>query len=137
MPSLYTQYYIPHQMIVIKKHRHAKPCIPLIHSGSALAITLSFIALPLGLITYIWLRGLHRLTWDGWSWESLREWKQFVGLALPGLLMVCCELWCFEISAILAGAISDVQLGINSVMIQLLSNTFQVRVLNYTCMKEK
>ena len=41
--------------------------------------------------------------------------------------MVCCELWCFEISAILAGAISEVQLGINSVMIQLLANTFQVR----------
>ena len=91
-----------------------------------MAITLSFIALPLVLMAYVRLRGLHRLTWGGWSWESLREWRQFAGLAIPGLLMVCCELWCFEISAVLAGAISEVELGINTVMIQLLANTFQV-----------
>ena len=96
------------------------------HSGSAIALTTSFILLPLLLVAYIWWRGLHHRTWGGWSWESLRDWGQFVRLAVPGLLMVCCEQWCFEISAILTGAIDEVQLGINSVMIQLLSSTFQV-----------
>ena len=97
-------------------------------SGSAIAITISFIVLPLGLIVYIRVRGLHRQTWDGWSWESLKGWKQFVGLAVPGLLMVVCEAWCFEISAVLTGAISEVQLGVNTVLIQLLANTFQVGI---------
>ena len=60
-----------------------------LRSGSALAITLSFFCIAPE-VDY-----LHPATWSLLSdlgWLELGEWRQFVGFALPGLLMVYCEL---------------------------------------------
>ena len=78
------------------------------------------------LIVYMCARGLHKQTWGGWSWESLSEWGQYVKFGVPGLLMVCCEWWSFEITAIVAGSIDETQLGINSIIMNLTSMIFTV-----------
>ena len=78
------------------------------------------------LLAYVYARGLHKQTWGGWSWESLQEWMQYIKLGLPGVLMLCCEWWSFEITAIVAGSIDETQLGINAILMSLQSLLFMV-----------
>lgn len=95
--------------------------------GAAVSMVLASAASPLLLLGYIWLRRLHRQTWGGWSWESLRGWGQFARFAFPGLMMVVFE-WCsIEISTFVAGSISQTQLGISSVVANLLNVIYMVR----------
>ncbi len=91
-----------------------------------MAMVLSFTSAPLLLLIYMYARGLHKQTWDGWCWDSLGEWWQYIKLGAPGLLMLCCEWWSFEIVAFVAGSINETELGINSVLISLLSILFMV-----------
>lgn len=39
------------------------------------------------------LRGQPDSPWHGWSWAALRGWGQYLGLALPSVLMICCKWW--------------------------------------------
>lgn len=57
----------------------------------------------------------------GWSWESLRDWWQFLKLGLPGTAQICVEWISFEISAFVLGSISEVQLGLNALIISILT----------------
>ena len=35
--------------------------------------------------------------------EVFQEWRQFVAVALSGMLMICLESWTFEIGAVIIG----------------------------------
>lgn len=63
----------------------------------------------------------------GWSWESLNEWGQFLKLGIPGLAMTCLEWVSFEIAAFVLGSISEVELAVNSIMVNVLMVIFMVR----------
>ncbi|KAM6960537.1 multidrug and toxin extrusion protein 1 [Aplochiton taeniatus] len=88
-------------------------------SGSAAANTLSQISMAAMLYAYILWRGLHKATWAGWSKECLLEWGSFIRLAIPSMLMLCVEWWCYEIGGFLAGLISEVELGAQSIIYEL------------------
>ncbi|XP_056302390.1 multidrug and toxin extrusion protein 1-like [Danio aesculapii] len=88
--------------------------------GSAAANTISQYSLAVILYTYIRCMGLHKATWDGWSWDCLQEWGSFICLAIPSMLMLCAE-WTYEIGGFLAGLISEVELGAQSIVYQLAS----------------
>uniref|UniRef100_A0A8D0D136 Multidrug and toxin extrusion protein n=1 Tax=Sander lucioperca TaxID=283035 RepID=A0A8D0D136_SANLU len=88
-------------------------------AGSAAANTISQYALAVFLFVYICSRGLHKATWDGWSKDCLQEWGPFLLLAIPSMLMHCLEWWLFEISGFLAGIISEVELGAQSIAYEL------------------
>ncbi|XP_047248575.1 multidrug and toxin extrusion protein 1 isoform X2 [Girardinichthys multiradiatus] len=87
--------------------------------GSAIANTLSVFSLAGFLYAYIIWKGLHKTTWGGWSKECLCDWKSYIYLAIPGMVMMCIEWWTFEIGVFLAGLISEVELGTQSVVFQL------------------
>ncbi|XP_053729294.1 multidrug and toxin extrusion protein 1-like isoform X4 [Synchiropus splendidus] len=87
--------------------------------GSAIANLLSQYLMAVVLYGYILWRGLHKSTWKGWSRECLEDWGQFMHLAIPSLLMVCVEWWTYEIGGFLAGIISEVELGAQSVVYQI------------------
>lgn len=75
--------------------------------------------LPTALVIfYIRIRNLHKLTWGGWSLESLNEWGQFLKLALPGMAMMCLEWWALEVASFVAGAISEEELATNAAWFQ-------------------
>nr|XP_055036432.1 multidrug and toxin extrusion protein 1-like isoform X1 [Misgurnus anguillicaudatus] len=93
-------------------------------TGSAAANTISQYSLAVFLYVYIRWRGLHKATWDGWSRDCLQEWGAFVRLALPSMLMLCVELWTFEIGGFLAGLISEAELGAQSIVYALATFTF-------------
>ncbi|KAK9955701.1 hypothetical protein ABG768_015560 [Culter alburnus] len=88
-------------------------------AGSAAANAISQYSLAVILYVYIQCMGLHKATWDGWSRDCLQEWGAFIHLALPSMLMLCVDWWTFEIGGFLAGLISEVELGAQSVIYEL------------------
>ena len=62
----------------------------------------------------------------GWSTECLQEWGPFLRLAIPSMLMLCLEWWLYEIAGFLAGIISEVELGAQSIVYQLASIAYMV-----------
>ncbi|XP_031428469.1 multidrug and toxin extrusion protein 1 [Clupea harengus] len=85
-------------------------------AGSAAANSISQYALAVFLYIYIVWKGLHKATWDGWSKDCLQEWGGYINLALPSMLMLCVEWWTYEIGGFLAGLISEVELGAQSIV---------------------
>lgn len=62
----------------------------------------------------------------GWSVDCLQEWGPFLKLAIPSMLMICLEWWLYEIASFLAGVISEVELGAQSVVYELSSIAYMV-----------
>uniref|UniRef100_A0A3B4F750 Multidrug and toxin extrusion protein n=1 Tax=Pundamilia nyererei TaxID=303518 RepID=A0A3B4F750_9CICH len=93
-------------------------------AGSAAANAISQYLLAAVLFIYMYLRGLHRATWAGWSLDCLQEWGPFVQLAVPSMLMLCLEWWMFEVGGFLAGVISEAELGSQSI-------TYELSILAY------
>ncbi|KAE8290982.1 Multidrug and toxin extrusion protein 1 [Larimichthys crocea] len=60
----------------------------------------------------------------GWSLDCLQEWGLFTQVAIPSMLMLCLEWWTFEIGGFLAGVISKVELGAQSVVYQMVTIAF-------------
>ncbi|KAJ8386228.1 hypothetical protein AAFF_G00175480 [Aldrovandia affinis] len=88
-------------------------------AGSAAANSISQYSLAVFLFIYIHWKGLHKATWGGWSKDCLQEWGSFIHLAIPSMLMLCSEWWIYEIGGFLAGLISEVELGAQSIAYQL------------------
>lgn len=95
-------------------------------SSVSISMVLAMYISVIFLVLYIKWRGLHKLTWGGWSLESLRNWGLFMKLALPGFLMIAFEWWTFEISVLVSGSIDEIQLGVNTVLIQIGTICFMV-----------
>uniref|UniRef100_A0AAQ4RLX3 Multidrug and toxin extrusion protein n=1 Tax=Gasterosteus aculeatus aculeatus TaxID=481459 RepID=A0AAQ4RLX3_GASAC len=85
-------------------------------AGSAVANSVSQFAMVVVLYSYIMWKGLHKATWGGWSKECLQDWGSYIHLAVPSMLMMCVEWWTYEIGGFLAGLISEVELGTQSVV---------------------
>ncbi|XP_038670746.1 multidrug and toxin extrusion protein 1-like [Scyliorhinus canicula] len=94
--------------------------------GSAAANVASQYCQAILLFGYIRWKKLHVETWEGWSTDCLQEWGLFIRLAISSMLMLCIEWWSYEIGAFLAGIISDVQLGAQCVLLQILSMVYMV-----------
>ncbi|XP_028274918.1 multidrug and toxin extrusion protein 1 [Parambassis ranga] len=88
-------------------------------AGSAIANTVSQFSMAGILYAYIMWKGLHKATWGGWSMECLQDWGSFIRLAIPGMVMLCVEWWTYETGSFLAGLISEVELGAQSVVYEL------------------
>lgn len=85
-------------------------------TGSALANSLSQIAICLLLYGYIRWKKLHRRTWGGWSIDCLQDWDSYMKLAFPSAVMTCLEWWIWEIGGFLAGILGEVDLAAQHVM---------------------
>uniref|UniRef100_A0A3B3ZX68 Solute carrier family 47 member 2 n=1 Tax=Periophthalmus magnuspinnatus TaxID=409849 RepID=A0A3B3ZX68_9GOBI len=68
------------------------------------------------------------LSLSGWSMECLREWGLFLSLALPSMVMMCSEWWLYEVGSFLAGLISEVELGAQSVIYELAIVVFMMPI---------
>ncbi|NXM27823.1 S47A2 protein, partial [Oxyruncus cristatus] len=62
----------------------------------------------------------------GWSRDCLLDWGSFIWLAVPSMIMMCIEWWTFEIGSFLAGLLSVVELGAQSVIYELASAAYMV-----------
>lgn len=94
--------------------------------GASLALTLINTVVPVVLLLYIRARGLHKLTWGGWSWASLQDWAEYAKLGLGGFALTASEWWAFEVSVLVTGSIDKTQLAVNTVVIQLATIIYMV-----------
>ncbi|XP_031728409.1 multidrug and toxin extrusion protein 1 [Anarrhichthys ocellatus] len=92
--------------------------------GSAIANSLSHIAICLLLYGYIRWKKLHQLTWGGWSTDCLQEWGAYMKLAIPSTCMICFEWWMWEIGGFLAGVLGEVDLAAQHVLVEVGAITF-------------
>ncbi|RLV97092.1 hypothetical protein DV515_00012104 [Chloebia gouldiae] len=94
--------------------------------GSAWANMVSQYTQIILLVLYMWWKKIHVKTWGGWSRQCLVDWGSFIWLAVPGMVMMCIEWWTFEIGSFLAGLISVVELGAQSVIYELACVAYMV-----------
>ncbi|KAJ7422174.1 Multidrug and toxin extrusion protein 2 [Willisornis vidua] len=94
--------------------------------GSAWANTVSQYTQAILLFLYMWWKKIHVKTWGGWSRDCLLDWGSFIWLAVPGMIMLCIEWWTFEIGSFLAGLLSVVELGAQSVINELSCAAYMV-----------
>ena len=64
---------------------------------------------------------------------SLNDWWQFLKLGIPGMAMICLEWTSYEIAVFVLGSIGEVELAINSILVNVLVLMFMVRDTYYTC----
>uniref|UniRef100_A0AAX7UZ03 Multidrug and toxin extrusion protein n=1 Tax=Astatotilapia calliptera TaxID=8154 RepID=A0AAX7UZ03_ASTCA len=95
-------------------------------AGSAAASAISQYLLASVLFIYMYLRGLHKATWAGWSLDCLQEWGPFARLAVPSMLMLCLEWWVVEVGGFLAGVISEAELGAHLISYELTVTAYMV-----------
>ncbi|KAA8586949.1 hypothetical protein FQN60_000785, partial [Etheostoma spectabile] len=92
----------------IQQAVHLTNQVPVV-SGSAIAHSLSQIAICLMLFGYIRWKALHQQTWGGWSTDCLQDWGSYMKLAIPSTFMVCFEWWIWDIGGFLAGVLAVFQ----------------------------
>lgn len=54
--------------------------------------------------------------WNGWSWESLKNLWGFMKIVILGIVSVGAEWWAFEIIALMAGSMGQVQASAQSIV---------------------
>ncbi|KAI4815424.1 hypothetical protein KUCAC02_005569 [Chaenocephalus aceratus] len=86
-------------------------------AGSAAANAISQYCMATTLFAYIIWKDLHKPTWGGWTKECLQDWGSYMYLAIPSMVMMCVEWWSYEIGSLLAGLISEVELGAQSIVL--------------------
>ncbi|OCT94987.1 multidrug and toxin extrusion protein 2-like [Xenopus laevis] len=88
--------------------------------GASVAITVGSLFECTVLYLYIWLKKIHVETWPGWTTECLKEWRVFLALGIPNMLMTGIESWAYEIAIILTGLISLAELGAQTILYQMI-----------------
>ncbi|OIW11936.1 hypothetical protein TanjilG_02143 [Lupinus angustifolius] len=78
--------------------------------GAALANSISYWVNVLMLSLYVKFSPSCKETWTGFSKEALQNIPQFLLLAIPSAVMVCLEMWSFELMVLLSGLLPNPKL---------------------------
>jgi multidrug resistance protein, MATE family len=96
--------------------------------GAAIAESVTFVLLVVGLVAWISKRRLHIGAWRPWSRESfaLRGVLQTLRLGVPVSLQIAFEAWAFSIAALMAGWIDTRAVGSHQLALNLVILTFML-----------
>lgn len=83
-------------------------------------------------MVFVCLLFFFKLLPAGWTLDCLQEWGLFIKLAIPSMLMICLSWWIFEIGGFLAGVISEVELGAQSIAYQLCIVAYMVTFFHFS-----
>jgi multidrug resistance protein, MATE family len=102
------------------------PALGLVGAGVASAITRT--SLAVGLIAWTWIRGLHRGAWQPWSARAFdpRGLLEVLRYGVPVGVQYTLEVWVFQVSTLLAGALGRNELAAHSIVLNIASVTFMV-----------
>uniref|UniRef100_A0A5B7B3R0 Protein DETOXIFICATION n=1 Tax=Davidia involucrata TaxID=16924 RepID=A0A5B7B3R0_DAVIN len=89
------------------------------NKGAALANAISYWINVLLLALYVRISPSCKKTWTGFSKEALHDVLKFIGLAIPSALMVCLEIWSFEMMVLLSGLLPNPMLETSVLSISL------------------
>ncbi|KAI3874825.1 hypothetical protein MKW98_019398 [Papaver atlanticum] len=78
--------------------------------GAAIATSISYWINLILLVLYVKYSGKCERTWTGFSKEALHDILNFIRLAIPSAIMVCLEMWSFELVVLLSGLLPNPKL---------------------------
>ncbi|KAK1384095.1 Protein DETOXIFICATION [Heracleum sosnowskyi] len=87
--------------------------------GAALANSISYWINVVLLALYVKFSSTCARTWTGFSMEALQNIPSFIRLAVPSAVMVCLEMWSFEMIVLLSGLLPNPQLETSVLSISL------------------
>ncbi|XP_022135494.1 protein DETOXIFICATION 16-like isoform X1 [Momordica charantia] len=87
--------------------------------GAALANAISYWLNVLMLILYVKFSSSCSKSWTGFSMQAFHNIPYFLKLAIPSALMVCLEMWSFELIVLLSGLLPNPQLETSVLSISL------------------
>ncbi|KAJ9689538.1 hypothetical protein PVL29_014965 [Vitis rotundifolia] len=94
------------------------------NKGAALANAISYWINVLLLAIYVRISPSCKETWTGFSKEALHDVLKFLKLAIPSAIMLCLEIWSFEMMVLLSGLLPNPKLETSVLSISL--NTYTV-----------
>lgn len=83
--------------------------------GAAIATSISQWVMLILLLVYIRFVNGHQ-GWGGWTWDAFTGWREFLGLAIPGIIMVCSERWALSMVSLGASYLGTIALATQSIM---------------------
>ncbi|XP_074271637.1 protein DETOXIFICATION 16-like [Silene latifolia] len=92
--------------------------------GAALANTVSYWVNALLLVIFVRYSSLCSSTWTGFSKASFQGFPGFLRLAVPSALMVCLDMWSFEMIVLLSGLLPNSTLETSVLSISLNTTSF-------------
>uniref|UniRef100_A0A453RG22 Protein DETOXIFICATION n=1 Tax=Aegilops tauschii subsp. strangulata TaxID=200361 RepID=A0A453RG22_AEGTS len=92
--------------------------------GAALSNAISYWVYVIVLAVYVRVSGSCKETWTGFSTEAFRDVLSFFRLAVPSALMVCLEMWSFELIVLLSGLLPNPKLETSVLSISLNTAAF-------------
>ncbi|KAJ2063985.1 ethionine resistance protein [Coemansia sp. S146] len=93
--------------------------------GAAVANVLTNWLILAGLLTYA-CNSKASAAWGGWTVRALTTMPQYFQLALPSMIMVCCEWWILDLLALAASYLGNTTLAAQSIVINTCSLTYQL-----------
>ncbi|CAL1401449.1 unnamed protein product [Linum trigynum] len=87
--------------------------------GAALANGVSYWINALSLFVYVMVSPTCKQTWTGWSREAFHGIPGFIRLAIPSAIMLCLEIWSFEVMVLLGGLLPNPKLETSVLSISL------------------
>eukprot|EP00105_Crassostrea_gigas_P019205 XP_011437625.2 PREDICTED: multidrug and toxin extrusion protein 2-like [Crassostrea gigas] len=79
--------------------------------GAAIAVVLSQWTSVIMHVLFIACTGYKKDTWKGWNKLCLNGWSTFLKLAVPGIFMLCLEIWTAEMTTFFTGLTSKTELA--------------------------
>ena len=87
--------------------------------GAALGPVVAMYAIVLGHLAYIRMSSVWERIWDGFKWEALEKWGQYLYYGFPILVSAMCEIFIIEFGGFVIGMVSkepELQISIYSIL---------------------
>lgn len=94
--------------------------------GAAIAESVTFALLVLGLVLWIRVFRLHAGAWQPWSRDSFRGLGRVLRLGMPVSMQIAFEAWAFSIAALMAGWIDSDAVGSHQIALSLAVFSFMI-----------
>ncbi|KAK4366685.1 hypothetical protein RND71_014565 [Anisodus tanguticus] len=85
--------------------------------GASLILSLSWWIIVLGQFVYIVKSEKCKRTWNGFSWRAFSGLSDFFKLSAASAVMLCLEIWYFQILVLLVGLLENPELALDSLSI--------------------
>ncbi|KAI0219614.1 hypothetical protein LSAT2_028819 [Lamellibrachia satsuma] len=86
--------------------------------GSAIALATTYYLVLAQLFAYIWGSGVYVETWNGWTWDNLRQWGQFARVTCSSIFMTFLYWLCTEAGTFLSGVLGEKEISAYSITFQ-------------------
>ncbi|XP_071907727.1 protein DETOXIFICATION 16-like [Coffea arabica] len=93
------------------------------NKGAALANAISYWINDLFLALYVKYSPSCKSSWTGFSKEAFKDVSRFLSIAVPSAIMICLEIWSFELMVLLAGLLPNPVIEASVLSISLNTNT--------------